>query len=151
MEDAQMVREGPGVAYELLWADPYLPGVGYQNMESWAYDEEHGNLFARASWERDGCWVEIRRFGSNADNCPANWEVTTTTFGHLTLIPMRERCVEIPHISDRNDSVLVWRLKPGQGMTYGKGKEVHTSNADPSGIWRPGAAIEGKVCVASAR
>ncbi len=50
LEDTQTLREGPGVAYELLWADPYLPGVGYQNMEPWVYDD-HGRLFARANWE----------------------------------------------------------------------------------------------------
>jgi hypothetical protein len=147
MEDAQTVREGPGVAYELLWADPYLPGVGYQNMDSWVYDE-HGTLFARSSWEPDSCWVKISALGIDQENCPPNWQTQTTTFGHLTLIPMMDRCVEIPQIVNRNDSVLVWKLKPGENLVYGKGKEAHTTEADAAGMWRPGGAVEGKVCIA---
>jgi len=149
LEDAQMLREGPGVAYELLWADPYLPGVGYQNMEPWTYDDEHDRLLARASWEPNSCWVDISPQGVKEENCPPHWQSQTVTFGHLTLIPMTERCVEIPHVSNRNDSVLVWKLKPGEGITHGTGKEKHTTPADAAGIWRPGSAIEGKVCIAS--
>ena len=39
-----MIREGPGVAYEFFWADPYLPGVGYQNLDPWVYDRPGGSL-----------------------------------------------------------------------------------------------------------
>jgi hypothetical protein len=38
IEDRQMISEGPGVAYEYLWGDPYLPGVSYQNLDPWSYD-----------------------------------------------------------------------------------------------------------------
>ena len=31
MEDPKMATDGPGVAYEFLWANPYLPGLGYHN------------------------------------------------------------------------------------------------------------------------
>ncbi len=149
LEEAQTVREGPGVAYELLWADPYLPGVGYQNMEPWTYDDEHGRLFARASWEPDSCWIKIAKQGVEQENCPPRWQSETVTFGHLTLIPMTARCVEIPHIANRNDSVLVWKFKPGEGVIHGKGKDQHTYAADAAGIWHPGSGIEGKVCIAS--
>ena len=149
LEDAQMLREGPGVAYELLWADPYLPGVGYQNMEPWTYDDKHGRLLARANWEPTSCWIDISTQGVKEENCPPHWQAETVTFGHLTLIPMTERCLEIPHVSNRNDAVLVWKLKPGEGITHGTGKDKHTSAADAAGIWHPGSAIEGKVCIAS--
>jgi hypothetical protein len=148
LEDAQTLREGPGVAYELLWADPYLPGVGYQNMDPWLYDEQ-GRLVARAGWEPTSCWAAISAHGVEQENCPANWQSETVTFGHLTLIPMKEHCVEIPHLTDHNDSVLVWELKPGEKMVHGKGKDQHTSEADAAGIWRPGGAVEGKVCIAT--
>jgi hypothetical protein len=146
LEDAQTLRDGPGVAYELLWADPYLPGVGYQNMDTWSYDE-HGRLFARSDWEPNSCWIEISTLGVDEQNCPPNWQSQNVTFGHLSLIPMTERCVDIPHVMNRNETVLVWKLKPGESMTHGKGKDAHTSAADAAGIWRPGAAIEGKVCL----
>jgi hypothetical protein len=148
MEDSQTLRDGPGVAYELLWADPYLPGVGYQNMDTWV-DDEHGHLFARASWESNSCWIAISPQGVDQENCPDNWQTENATFGHLNLIPMTDHCVEIPHLSNRNDSVLVWKLKPGERVTHGKGKEQHSSEADAAGIWRPGANVAGKVCVSA--
>jgi hypothetical protein len=147
LEDSQTLREGPGVAYELLWADPYLPGVGYQNMEPSVYDERTG-LFARAGWEPNSCWIAISAGEVEQENCPANWQAETVTFGHLTLIPMTDRCIEIPHAANRNDSVIVWKLKPGETITHGKGKEARTWEADGAGLWRPGANIEGKACIA---
>lgn len=146
IEDNQTLRDGPGVAYELLWADPYLPGVGYQNMDTWVYDE-NGRLFARSGWETNSCWIEVSPQGVQQENCPPNWQTERVSFGHLTLIPMNERCVDIPHVAN-NESVLVWKLKPGQKLLHGKGKEQHASEADSAGIWRPGAAVEGKVCLA---
>ena len=56
MEESQMLRDGPGVAYEFLWADPYLPGIAYQNMDPWTYDAA-GSLFARANWDAKSCWM----------------------------------------------------------------------------------------------
>jgi hypothetical protein len=144
LEDGQTLREGPGVAYELLWADPYLPGVGYQNMESWVYDDQ-GRLYARSGWDLDSCWIEISAQGPKQENCPPQWQLETATFGHLTLIPMTGRCTEIPRVAN-NESVMVWKLKPGQKMIHGKGKDQRTSEADSAGIWRPGANVEGKVC-----
>jgi hypothetical protein len=146
LEDNQTLREGPGVAYELLWADPYLPGVGYQNMDTWVYDE-YGRLYARSNWEANSCWIEISPQGVDQQNCPPNWQSETVAFGHLTLIPMTGRCVEIPHAAN-NESVLVWKLKPFQKMTYGKGKEQRTGAADAAGIWHPSAYVEDRACLA---
>ncbi len=87
-------------------------------MDTWVYDES-GRLFARANWEADGCWIEISPQGISQQSCPPNWQTEIVTFGHLTLIPMNARCVDIPHAAN-NESVLVWKLKPHQKMTYGK-------------------------------
>ena len=54
MEDPKQQKEGPGVAYEFLWADPYLPGLGYFNMEPWVYLRDSGFLIARSNWEPRG-------------------------------------------------------------------------------------------------
>jgi hypothetical protein len=148
LEDSQTLREGPGVAYELLWADPYLPGVGYQNMDTWLYDD-HAHLFARAGWEPNSCWVAISANGVDQENCPLNWQTEAVSFGHLTLIPMTERCLDIPRLANNNESILVWKLKPGQNVTHGKGKDQSSAEADAAGMWRPGANVEGRVCAAS--
>ncbi len=146
MEDSQMLSEGPGVAYELLWADPYLPGVGYQNMDTWIYTD-FAQLFARSSWEPNSCWIEISARGRSDLDCSPAWKTQTSNFGHLTLIPMTGRCVDIPRLTDRNQAVVVWKLPPNAKLVQGNGKDRHTSEVDAAGLWRPGANIEGRVCV----
>lgn len=145
MEDRQMIHDGPGVGYELLWADPYLPGVGYQNMDSWVYSQQ-GQLFARAGWDTNSCWISISAHGVETENCPPNLAEVPAAFGKLTLLPMTDRCIEIPRTAN-NESVIVWKLKPRQQIQIGKGSEHHTGEADPAGMWRPGANIEGKACI----
>ena len=142
----QTIREGPGVAYEMLWADPYLPGVGYQNLDPWVYDT-HGRLFARSNWEPDSCYIRITTHGVEEGNCPPNWRDSPATFGKLTLIPATEQCLELPRLKE--ESAILWRLKPGQSLNFGTGKKQRLSGAaDAAGMWRPGSNIEGKVCQA---
>lgn len=147
ISDRQTIREGPGVAYEMLWADPYLPGVGYQNLDPWVYDT-HGRLFARASWEADSCHIRITTHGVEEENCPPHWRDAPSTFGRLTLIPATQQCFELPKLKP-DQSALLWRLKPGQTLGYGTGKKQRLSaRADAAGMWHPGSNIEGKVCPA---
>lgn len=145
IEDRHMIRDGPGVAYEFLWADPYLPGVGYQNLEPWTYSEK-GRLFARTTWDAQSCWIAISARGVEEQNCPAGWRDKPATFGHLSLIPMTERCVELTGLTPKQAAVL-WRLNPGAIVFYHEEKQ-HSGRADPAGMFKlpPGAA--GKVCLA---
>jgi hypothetical protein len=142
-----MIREGPGVAYELLWADPYLPGVGYQNMDTWVYDQQ-GWLFARAGWDTNSCWISISANAVDEEDCPKGWREKSAIFGKMTLIPMTEKCVEIPHVGN-SESVVIWKLKPMQRVQVGKGSEHRAGEADAAGMWRPGANVEGKACISN--
>lgn len=146
IEDRQMIREGPGVAYEFLWADPYLPGVGYQNLEPWFYDTG-GPLFARRSWDPQACWIAISSNGIKEENCPSGWRDQSVSFGHLLLIPMTDRCVEIPALPQSNAAIL-WRLKPGQTVVYREVKRSRPALADSIGMVRVSAQVAGKVCAA---
>jgi hypothetical protein len=153
--DRQMAREGPGVAYELLWADPYLPGIGYQNMNRWAYDAR-GHLFARMDWEPNSCHIEISANGVKEENCPSGWRETPTAFGRLLLLPMKEPCVELPHVQN-GDSIIVWKLKPNEiihtdlpntDQVKQRKQQQGSSEADPAGLWHVPVNITGKVCTA---
>jgi hypothetical protein len=146
IEDRQMIREGPGVAYEFLWADPYLPGVGYQNLDPWVYDP-NGRLFARSNWSPDACWIAISTRGVEEENCPAGWRDRTTEFGRMTLIPMTARCQDLPSVAS-NQTILLWRLSPRQSVSYREGKQQHSAQADAAGLLRVSAGTEGKVCTA---
>jgi len=56
MHDNFMMRGTWGAPYELLWANPYLPGLSYFLAPMVYYDETFGRLFARSSWDDDAVW-----------------------------------------------------------------------------------------------
>src|SRR5947209_17838781 len=101
MEDSLELRDGEGMGYELLWANPYLPGVSYQNMQPWWYSEE-GRLLARSDWSDKACWISVSPHAHESEHCPSNWQAEPTKFGSLLLKPMTERCVHMdpPAASD---------------------------------------------------
>jgi hypothetical protein len=51
---------GPlGVTYEFLWANPYQPGLTYQNLPLHYYDPKTARLFVRSDWEEDAGWFGL--------------------------------------------------------------------------------------------
>jgi hypothetical protein len=144
MEDRQTIAEGPGVAYELLWADPYLPGIGYQNLDPWVYDPA-GRLYARSDWTPDSCWIAITRKGVQSENCPGGWQSKAFSTGHLTLVPVSEICTEIPSRKPDNAYVL-WKLHPNQPITFRENDRQASVQADPAGLWRVRQDVDGKIC-----
>jgi hypothetical protein len=146
MEDRQTIREGPGVAYEFLWADPYLPGVGYQNLDPWVYDA-NGRLFARSNWDPNSCWIAISTHGVQEENCPTGWRDNPAVFGHMVLIPITNRCAEVPKL-ELNGTAILWRLRPAQSVSYREAKQQQFAHADAAGLVRLSAEIQGRVCLA---
>lgn len=144
IEDRQMIRDGPGVAYEFFWADPYLPGVGYQNLDPWIYDTA-GRLFARSTWDPDACWIALSPHAIEQENCPPNWRDAPASFGRMTLIPITARCADLPpvHVTQ---SVLLWRLPPGEPVSYRDGNQTHSARADAAGLLPLYTTTQGKVC-----
>lgn len=147
MEDSQTVQNGPGVAYELVWANPYLPGVGFRNMEPDLYDEGQSRLIARTGWDDDACRIEIAPGKVTDHHCPADWQTKPITFGNLTLIPVVDRCVDLTS-RPLNANVILWHLQPGEKLTYSESSRQQSRNADRAGMWRVSAEIRGKVCAA---
>lgn len=145
MEDRQMLREGSGVAYEFLWADPYLPGVAYQNMDPWIYDPS-GRLFARTDWEHDACWISVSPTRHNELNCGK----TVTQFGTLTLATLIESCATIPTRKNKETTILR-NLKPFASLTYEHDRQRAREHADPAGLWSVPNDTSGKVCLESQR
>jgi hypothetical protein len=162
MEDRQMLRDGPGVAYEFMWGDPYLPGVAYQNMDPWIYDPS-GRLFARTDWNADACWIAITPAKLQKENCPANWpedvQAPTTSrttqdprsqqisFGTLTLAQLLSSCLEVPR-RKTNETMMLWNLKPNTELIYEYGGRHLSGRIDSAGIWPVPNETSGKVCIA---
>ncbi len=57
MHDNFLLRGPFGIPYELMWANPYQPGLSYYHVPLVYHDERAGRLFARSSWEEDASWA----------------------------------------------------------------------------------------------
>ncbi len=145
MEDPKQQKDGPGVGYELLWANPYLPGLGYYNMDPWVYQPNTGFLIARMAWEPDACWIKQTPRGFESQRCPANVQTATAAFGKLTVRPLEGRCLTVKH--DLNRTVILSGLKPGAVLTWQSAEAKRSGTADPSGLFLLPFDAYGKVCL----
>lgn len=136
---------GPGRRLRVLWANPYLPGLGYYNMELWVYDNPSGLLLARKSWDANSCRVEVFAGQVNLMQCPPNVFETATTFGKLTVQPLTTQCIEI-RPQQPNASTILSHLKPGEGITWEADGRKFNGTADSSGLVLLSATASGKVC-----
>jgi hypothetical protein len=57
MRDRALMRSPFGAPYELLWANPYLPGLSHYHAPLLFHDERLGRLFVRSSWDEDATWL----------------------------------------------------------------------------------------------
>jgi hypothetical protein len=144
MEDPKMAREGPGVAYEFLWANPYLPGLGYHNMDLFAYDAGSSLLVARKSWEADSCWVSMFRGRVDSVQCPAGLLESAATFGRLTLLPMKEPCVEIK--PQPTKVMMLTGLPPASALVWQEEGKKFSATADASGNLLLSSTASGRIC-----
>jgi hypothetical protein len=146
IEDRQMISEGEGVAYELLWGDPYLPGVGYENLDPWSYDPSNGSLFARTDWNRDACWIHVSKSITDQENCPNDWQQKPMTFGRLMLIPMTGSCVPLPK-RRMDEAAIIWKFQPSQTVYYMLNNAAASAQADAAGMWKSPANAQDRVCI----
>lgn len=56
MHDRFQLRTPLGAPYEFLWANPYQPGLSYNQVPLVFYDSRSGHLYVRSSWEDDAEW-----------------------------------------------------------------------------------------------
>ena len=57
MRDRFMMRGGLGAVYEFLWANPYQPGLNYDQVPLVFHEPHSGEVFARTSWDEDATWI----------------------------------------------------------------------------------------------
>ena len=57
MNDRFLMRGALGITYELMWANPYQPGLSYYHVPLVVHDEIGGELYVRSSWEDDASWL----------------------------------------------------------------------------------------------
>jgi hypothetical protein len=57
MNDRFVMRGTAGIAHEMLWANPYQPGLSYYHVPLAQHDAIGGQLFVRSAWEDDASWI----------------------------------------------------------------------------------------------
>jgi hypothetical protein len=56
IHDRFLMRGTFGIPYELLWANPYQPGLSYYHLPLAMHQSTAGRLVLRSSWEDDASW-----------------------------------------------------------------------------------------------
>ncbi len=56
IHDRFLMRGTFGIPYELLWANPYQPGLSYYHLPLAMHQSTAGRLVLRSSWEDDATW-----------------------------------------------------------------------------------------------
>jgi hypothetical protein len=57
MRDRFIMRDSLGAVYEFLWANPYQPGLNYDQVPLVFHEPDTGEVFARTSWDEDATWI----------------------------------------------------------------------------------------------
>jgi hypothetical protein len=57
MRDRFVMRGSLGAVYEFLWANPYQPGLNYDQVPLVFHQPYTGEVFARTSWDEDATWI----------------------------------------------------------------------------------------------
>ena len=57
MRDRFLMRGSLGAVYEFLWANPYQPGLNYDQIPLVFHEPYTGEVFARTSWDEDATWI----------------------------------------------------------------------------------------------
>jgi hypothetical protein len=143
MNDRFLMRGTFGIAYEMLWANPYQPGLSYYHIPPAQHDEIGGQLFVRSSWDDDAAWVgffdgqlqlfkegSATRMDPNVTREPLDIEEATVFFARAAnrfQVPQRP--------ADTMDDVFIVGLEPRKAYHIEvDGREMYEDTADPGGI-----------------
>jgi hypothetical protein len=148
--DRFLLRGAFGIPYELLWANPYQPGLSYYHVPLALHDEIGGQLFIRSSWEDDAAWLgffggqlqlfkdgEVTRVDPKAAREPLDLDAAVVFFARESkqfqvpgAVPPKEGA-----ITDADAAVFIVGLDPKRPYHVEvDGEEMIEETADPGGI-----------------
>ena len=163
MNDRFLMRGTLGIAYELMWADPYQPGLSYYHVPLVAHDSIGGELYVRSTWEDDAQWLgffggqlqlfgngELKHIDPQSDHDPMDLQEATVFFARHAekfRVPARSAPArpadadpEDPADSPAVDDVFILGLRPGTPYHVEvDGEGMFEAASDPGGIvYAPG-------------
>jgi hypothetical protein len=144
MNDRFLMRGPFGIPYEMLWANPYQPGLSYYHVPLAQHDEIGGQLFVRSSWEDDASWIgffegQLQLFSEGSvtqvdprlAHEPMDIEEATVFFAR----DAKQFQVPSRASEDASDAVFIVGLEPRKPYHIEvDGREMVEELADPGGI-----------------
>jgi hypothetical protein len=140
MRDTLLMRGPFGIPYELLWANPYQPGLSFHHAPRFYHDRRLGRLCVRSGWDDEAAWLQYRDGGflqsaggapRDAAPPPANSLVRLGGVGLYRVAAPATRKVpgaELPQ-------VFLIGLNPGEAFEISVGGRKPTAQtAGPGGI-----------------
>jgi hypothetical protein len=144
MNDRFVMRGTAGIAHELMWANPYQPGLSYYHVPLAQHDAIGGQLFVRSAWEDDAAWIgffegqlqlfadgSVTRVDPKLAHEPMDIEEATVFFGRDAKkfrVPKRKT-------EEAVDDVFIVGLEPRRPYHVEvDGEEMVEEMADPGGI-----------------
>ncbi len=150
--DRFLLRGTYGIPYELLWANPYQPGLSYYHVPLAIHDEIGGQLFVRSSWEDDADWagffdgqLQLFRDGTVTRVDPAASREPLNLEAALVLFARESKKFQVPPpapkdsraAADKDDDAAVFIVGLEARKPYHvevDGEEMIEETADPGGI-----------------
>jgi hypothetical protein len=139
--DRFLMRGTYGMPYELLWANPYQPGLSYYHAPLAMHDEIGGQVFVRSSWEDDAAWIgffgrQLQLFQQGevtlADPATAREPLDIDTA--VVFFARQGKQFRVTR-DDREAAVFIVGLDPGRAYHVEvDGEEMSEEWADPGGI-----------------
>jgi hypothetical protein len=144
MNDRFAMRGTFGIAYELMWANPYQPGLSYYHVPLAIHDAIGGQLFVRSTWEDDASWIgffdgqlqlfadgSVTRIDPSLAHEPMDIEEATVFFARNT----KKFKVPVRKTEEALDDVFIVGLDPKKPYHIEvDGEEMMEDFADPGGI-----------------
>lgn len=144
MNDRFIMRGTFGIPYELMWANPYQPGLSYYHVPLAQHDEIGGQLFVRSTWEDDASWIgffegQLQLFSEGTVSAidprlahePMDIEEATVFFAR----DAKQFRVPKRAADEAVDDVFVVGLEPKRSYHVEvDGQEMVEEQADPGGI-----------------
>jgi hypothetical protein len=163
MNDRFLMRGTLGITYELMWANPYQPGLSYYHVPLVAHDSIGGELYVRSTWEDDAQWLgffggqlqlfgngELKHIDPQSAHDPMDLQEATVFFARHAdkfRVPQRTAPARPPDAdpddtadSPAVDDVFIIGLQPGAPYHVEvDGEGMFETSSDPGGIvYAPG-------------
>jgi hypothetical protein len=141
INDRFLMRGTYGIPYELLWANPYQPGLSYYHVPLALHDEIGGQLFVRSSWEDDASWIgffggrlQLFKDGGVAQVDPETVREPLDIETAIVFVARESKRFSVAR-QDNDAAVFILGLDPGHSYHVEvDGEEMTEERADPGGI-----------------